>query len=100
MRVSSGWRRRRIQYGAPWRALRHAPDPEMRRKLITGSLVILASLIFSVVLVGLLGAIGGFLLLGIGLLITFPLALLLVTLYQFHLYGQLAVAYGLPGTPE
>ena len=231
MSVSRGGIRLRLQYSAPWRALRHTPDPELRRKLLVGSLVILASLIFSVVLVGLLGwcivlgyslrlldrvragaapplprwdqwgrdlgaglrllgafflwnlpfavlslwlgqldnvltvglglahgllqwilapavvlagsrrrrfrdmlevqviltwaythfgpclrlqlvtlgvvwllglvaAIGGLLLLGIGWLITVPLALLLTTLYQVHLYGQLAVVYGLPGTPE
>ena len=51
-------------------------------------------------LLGLVAAIGGLLLLGIGWLITVPLALLLTTLYQVHLYGQLAVVYGLPGTPE
>jgi hypothetical protein len=45
---------------------------------------------------GIGGAIVGALLCVVGLIVTIPLATLLTSLVQYHLYGQLAVEYGAP----
>jgi hypothetical protein len=65
-----------------------------------GQLIIVA-LAYIVVSIGvsLVGSIVGTLLCIIGLIVTLPLAQLIVYLFQFHLYGQLAAAYPFDSTP-
>lgn len=61
--------------------------------------VLVATLVYiaASIALSLIGSIVGVLLCVIGLIITIPLATLLTSLFQYHLYGQLAQAYPYPG---
>lgn len=61
--------------------------------------VIVVSLVYLAAsfVIGIVSVIGGVLLCVIGLIVTIPLGSLVATLFQYHLYGQLAYAYPMDG---
>lgn len=80
-----------IKSGLQFREIIEWTRANIGQVLVVMIVVIAASFVISIV-----GAIAGVLLCLVGLAVTMPLATLLISLFQYHLFGQLAYSYPYP----
>jgi uncharacterized membrane protein len=83
-----------ISSGLQFRDIWAWTQDNLGQVIIVAVIVLVASFV-----INLAGLIVGALLCLVGLIVTLPLATLVTYLYTYHLYGQLAYAYPLGGTP-